>query len=398
VPQSIFVHFVGMLGVMIFPQALFVGGSMLQGYKVVSSDDHVVEPADLWISRLDRQYRNRAPVIMREDRGDRWYTDGIRGTDLGLVTQVGMRFDNPEAISFSGFVEDVRPGGYDPAERLKDMDVDGVDISIVYPTVGLRLYAVQDSNLLTVLFRVYNDWVGEFCTAYPDRLKAIAMLNVDDVPQAVRELECCAKNGFVGAMIPVYPAEDKRYFLPQYDLLWSVAEDLRMPLGLHIVTNRAGSGQESTYRANTTMSFFVNADHWVRMSIADMIFAGVFERHPNLKVGAVEHELLWVPHFMERMDYYYTQMPKSNSCRLRNGVLPSDYFRQNVFLGFQEDALGVCLREHIGAENLLWGSDYPHQESTWPNSQKILTRILVCCGEEDVRNIVGGNASRIYNL
>ena len=281
------------------------------------------------------------------------------------------------------------------------MDVDGVDVSIVYPTVGLLLYSVPDSELLTSIFRTYNDWLAEFCNAVPDRLKGIATLNVDDVPSAVKELERCAKMGLTGGMITVYPPEGRGYHLPDYEPLWAASEDLEMPLGLHIATNRPGPGQEfgSGEQADRVRSsFLANADHWIRMSLGDMVFSGVFERHPKLQIGSVEMELSWIPHFLDRVDYTYTQRVQQDRYRFKEAMLPSDYLRRNVFYGFQEDGLGVKLRDIIGVDNLLWGSDYPHVESTFPRTQQILEEILTDCTEEEKAKIAGGNAAKIYHL
>jgi predicted TIM-barrel fold metal-dependent hydrolase len=130
-----------------------------------------------------------------------------------------------------------------------------------------------------------------------------------------------------------------------------------------------------------------------------MIFSGVFERYPKLQVGAVEHELGWAPHFLNQMDYTYTQRHRREFWhRFKEDMLPSDYFHRNVFLGFQEDGLGIRLRDLIGVDNLLWGSDYPHAESTFPKSKEILDDILADCTEDEKAKIVGGNAARIYHL
>ncbi len=280
------------------------------------------------------------------------------------------------------------------------MDIDGIDVSIVYPTVCLLLYSVPDSELLTSIFRTYNDWVGEFCSAIPKRLKGIAMLNIDDVQEGIRELERCAKLGFVGAMITVYPPEERSYDKPEYEPLWAAAQDLAMPLSLHIGTNRPGPGQSFADLDSATAAFVSNVDHWVRMSLANMIFSGVFERYPKLQVGSVEMELSWVPHFLDRMDYNYTQRAQEFSAayRFKQGALPSDFFHSNVFLGFQEDALGIRDRHIIGVDQLLWGGDYPHQESTFPRSRQIIEEILVDCTDEEKSKIAGANSARLYGL
>ena len=188
---------------------------------------------------------------------------------------------------------------------------------------------------------------------------------------------------------------------PEYEPLWATAEDLRIPLSLHIGTNRLGQGQRLQTQEEITPSFFCNVDHWVRMSLAHMIYSGVFERHPKLQMGSIEMELSWAPHFLDRLDYTYTQRPPGEVYgwhRYKEDMLPSDYFHRNVFVAFQEDGLGIRDRQIIGVDNLMWGSDYPHFESTFPRSQEIIEEILAECTGEEKAKIVGGNAARVYHL
>ena len=374
----------------------------MAGYRIISSDDHVFERPDLWTSRVEPRFCDRAPHVVRLDDGnDWWFTDGVGATGhFAGGSQAGTRFDEPEKLSVSGTVDDVRPGGYIPEEHVKDMDIDGVDVSVLYPTVGLQLYStVVDSELFREICRVYNDWLAEFCGACPERLTGIAMVDVDDVGFAVKELERCANKGFVGAMITCYPPEERQYNLPMYEPLWAAAQDLGMPLSLHFTTNRPGYGQQLMDIANTELSWMTNIDHWTRMSLGHMIYSGVFERYPRLYAGAIETELSWVPHFVDRLDYNYTQRGiGDDSYRFKEDMLPSDYFHRNVFLGFQEDTLGIKLREFIGVDKLLWGSDYPHPEGTFPYSQRALEEILADCTEEEKAKIAGGNAKRVYRL
>ena len=374
----------------------------MSSYRVISSDNHVVEPVDLWTSRAESRFKDRVPHLERLEEGDWWVCDGAMVQDAGTSgAQAGVRFVEPETLSRWGRIEDVRPGGYIPEEHIKDMDIDGIDVSILYPTIGLQLYnSVPDSELLTSIFRDYNAWVGEFCSAAPTRLKGIAMLNVDDVRVGVKEMERCAKIGFVGAMITVYPRQEQSYDKPEYEPLWAAAQDLGMPLSLHIATNRPGAGQQEERLETATANSMSNVDHWVRMSLGSMIFSGVFERYPKLQVGSVEHELSWVPHFLDRIDYNYTQRERelSQAYRFKEGALPSDFFHNNVFMGFQEDALGIKLRDIIGVDQLQWGADYPHMESTFPRSREIIEEILVDCTEEEKAKIAGDNAARVYNL
>jgi predicted TIM-barrel fold metal-dependent hydrolase len=172
-----------------------------------------------------------------------------------------------------------------------------------------------------------------------------------------------------------------------------------MPLSLHIATNRPGPNAPLVDLETDPTAFLVNVDHWVRMSLANMIFSGVFERYPKLQVGSVEQELSWAPHFLERLDYNYNQRPPTGGRRkFTNDMLPSDFFHRNVFLSFQEDALGIRDRHIIGVENIMWGSDYPHPECTFPRSRQVLEEVLSECTEEEKVKIVGENAARVYHL
>ena len=371
----------------------------MAGHRVISSDNHVVEPVDLWTSRGESKFKDRVPRVERIDDFDWWVCEGRKVMAISPGTQTGVRFEEPEKLKIEGRLEDVRPGGWIPEEHVNDMDIDGIDVSIVYTTTGLGLYSLPDSQLLNSIFRTYNDWVGEFCSAVPQRLKGIAMLNIDDVEVGVKELERCAKMGLAGAMIPVAPPPGRPYDKPEYEPLWAAAQDLGMPLSLHIQTNRPGPGQEFDDVETMSPTFMTNVDHWVRMSLGSIIFGGVFERYPKLQVGSVEMELSWAPHFLDRMDYTYTQRaPEITGYRFKEGAIPSDFFHSNVFLGFQEDALGIRDRHIIGVDNLQWGADYPHQESTFPRSQEILEKILADCTEEEKAKIAGGNAARVYGL
>ena len=371
----------------------------MASYRVVSSDDHVFEPPDLWTDGIEPEFKERAPrVVRQEDGSDWWMCEGITISGTGGGTQPGRRFEESEKLSFRDSLENARPGGWDPYEHVKDMDMDDVDVSILYPTVGLMIYAIPDGELVSATFRTYNDWLAEYCRPSPKRLKGIAMINLDDVAAGVRELERSFGLGLVGAMITVFPPEDRQYDSPEYEPLWATAQDLGMPLSLHIATNRTGLSTTSNLQAITPVSF-CNVDHWVRTSIGHMIFSGVFERYPKLQIGSIEMDLAWVPHFLSRLDYSYTQRPLEDfKHRFKEDMLPSDYFHRNVFLSFQEDILGVRDRELIGVDSLVWGSDYPHLESTFPRSQEVLDEVLADCSDEDRAKIVGGNAARIYGF
>ncbi|HXC26959.1 MAG TPA: amidohydrolase family protein [Stellaceae bacterium] len=366
---------------------------------VLSSDSHVFEPPDLWQTRIDKAFRDRAPRIERIDGGDAVVVEADQVlSGIGLISNAGARFDAPETISATGKFEDVHRGGYDPQQHIEDMALDGVAGEVLYPSQGLFYFKVADTPLMSAIFRAYNDWLAEFCRTDPARLKGIAMINLDDVQEGVKELERAARLGLCGAMITEYPAEDRRYDQPEYEPFWAAAASLGMPLSLHTATRRQGKirgvgpGTLRDASSRATKAFYP------ALSMCDMIFSGVFERHPSLVLAIVEFELSWAPNVVASMDYTYRERHGEAIYRFKGDTVPSDFFRRNVVLSFQEDAVGIRLRDVIGVDNMMWGSDYPHSESTFPQSRKILAEILAGVPESEQAKIVGENTARVYGF
>jgi predicted TIM-barrel fold metal-dependent hydrolase len=366
---------------------------------VLSSDSHVFEPPDLWQTRIDAAFRDRAPRIERIGGADQIVVEADQIlSGIGLISNAGARFEAPESISAQRRFEDVHQGGYDPEQHLKDMQLDGVAGEVIYPSQGLFYFKVADTPLMSAIFRAYNDWLADFCRADPARLKGIAMINLDDVQDGIKELERAARLGFAGAMIAEYPLEHRRYDQPEYEPFWAAAAALNLPLSLHTATRRQGKIRgvgERTLRDASSRSTKV---FYPAMSMCDMIFSGVFERYPNLTLAIVEFELAWVPHVLSAMDYTYRERHDEAIVRFGNGMIPSDFFHRNVVLSFQEDAIGIRLRDVIGVDNMMWGSDYPHSESTFPQSRKILSEILAGVPDDEQAKIAGGNTARVYHF
>src|SRR5919198_1239214 len=313
--------------------------------RIISSDSHVVEPPDTWKGRLPGKYVDRAPRVVSDADGDWWFVDGVRTNSFQGGAQTGKRFDRPEELRPAGRFADVRRGAYDPHEFLADNELDGVWGSVLYPTEGLSLY-----------------------------------------------------QGLVGAMITVGPTEAMSYDRPEYEPFWAAAQDLEMPLSLHIATFRPSPGVAYEDNRTARPGLIATWDRYVKVSLAHMILSGVFERYPRLRVGSVEHELGWVPFFLDRLDYTYTQRARRPWWHRFKEGLPSDFFRRNVFLSFQEDALGMRDRELIGIDQMMWGSDYPHTESTFPQSQKLLDRVFAGVPEDERRRITCDNVARLYGF
>jgi len=366
---------------------------------VLSSDSHVFEPPDLWTTRIDAAFRDRAPRMQQINGVDQLVVEAHQViSGIGLISNAGARFEAPETISSDGRFADVPRGGYDPDQHLKDMQRDGVAGEVLYPSQGLFYFRVADTPLMSAIFRAYNEWLAEFCRTDPARLKGIAMINLDDVQDGIAQLERAATMGFAGAMITEYPLEERRYDQPEYEPFWAAAQALDMPLSLHTATRRQGRIRGAGGKTLRDASSRATKAFLPATSVCDMIFSGVFERYPTLKLVIVEFELAWAPHLLSSMDYTYRERHEEALYRFRDGMRPSDFFHRNVFLSFQEDAIGIRLRDMIGVDNMMWGSDYPHSESTFPRSREVLAQILAGVPDDEQAKIVGGNTARLYHF
>ena len=364
---------------------------------LISTDSHVIEPPDLWTERIDPAYADRAPRLVPEDDGDWWYADGFRLQSVTGGTDAGVRFQDQTKLRMAARMDEVRKGAYEPDAKLVDMDIDGVDREVVYTTIGLRLWRVPDAGYVRATFRAYNQWIAEFCTAAPARLAGVALVLTDDIDDAVTDLRDAAAMGLKGAQITVYPGDGRPYDHPGYEPLWAAAAELHMPLSLHIGSNRLVGAPVQDTKFLVKPSQYVTASHWVEVSIADMTFSGVFERHPELMIVSLEHEAAWAAHFVNLMDYTYTQRARRAAWhRFKDDTLPSDFFRSNVFISFQEDPLALPLRSSIGVGNLVWGSDYPHHETTFPHSREVLDDVFAGVPDDERKIILEDTPARLY--
>ena len=234
---------------------------MANQLQIISADSHVYEPPDLWTNRIDAEFREQAPHVVHMGDFDMWrmYEGGV-GISFGQGTQAGKRFSDPEAITLRAKAEELPPGVYDPHRRVEDLALDGVDGEVIFPTVSIPVFRTRNDALLNAIFRAYNDWLSEFCSVYPNRTKGIALINVEDVEEAVRELRRSRSMGLVGGMISSDPNPDpnsyQMYQLPKYEPIWATAEELAMPLCMHVGTARydrelTWDGDSHDYVSNT---------------------------------------------------------------------------------------------------------------------------------------------------
>jgi predicted TIM-barrel fold metal-dependent hydrolase len=370
-------------------------------FKLVSADSHIVEPPDLWIKHIDRRYLDRAPRMVNGPDGDGFVCEGMLRGDQGGVGLVATKrkYVDPEAydFGFQGRWEEVPEASYDPHERLKELDREGIEAELIYTSIGLVMYTIEDREFRYACFRAFNDWLAEFCSAAPKRLFGIAMIPTDQVDRDVAELERCAKLGLRGAMLAINQQSGEGYEQSRFEPLWAAAEALQMPISLHV----AASETDFTSTGNFFVDFSCGFTPTM-YTVANMIFTGLLDRHPKLKVISVENDAAWPLAILERMDDRWTHDQKwahpANGYTITSGRKPSEIFHDQVACTFMRDRTAILSREIIGERNIMWGSDYPHFDGAWPDSAGVLAKQFAGIPLEDQRRIGRTNAIDFYRL
>jgi predicted TIM-barrel fold metal-dependent hydrolase len=369
-------------------------------FKLVSADSHIVEPPDLWLKHIDKKFRDRAPRIITNDQGlDVFVCEGSprSGAGFGLVATKQKYIDPEHSFGMNeGGWKDVPEPGYDPYERIKELDREGIEAELIYTSLGLTMYGIPDKEFQFACMRAFNDWLAEFCATSPKRLFGIAMIPTDDVDVGVAELERCAKLGHRGAMISITQDQDGMgYENPIFDKLWSAAEDHRMPISLHVAASKKGFTATGNIMADFSVGF------WPTMfTVAGMIFSGLFDRHRKLKVLSVENDAAWPLAILERMDdrFDFDDTWAKSANHITSGRKPSEIFHEHVGATFMRDRTAIVNREIIGRDNIMWGSDYPHFDGAWPGSADDLGSQFDGISLEDQIRIGRTNAIKFYDL
>lgn len=367
---------------------------------LISADSHVNEPANLWKERIEKRFKDRAPYMVDnppgQPPGSYFILEGIPPVHQAQGIGAGKTPEELPKFFEESTYEDVRPGGWDPAERIKDMDLDGVQADVIYTTLGFRIFHLEDAALQRACFQVYNDWLAEYCSHAPSRMAGLALISLYDIGQAVKDLHQCAKAGMKGAMIWCSPPHEQPYSSPMYDPVWAEAEELKLPISLHSIT---GVGPESRFVTRDPVDRYVRSTilaHEVQRTLTTLIFSGVLERFPDLKFVSGENEVGWLPFFLQKLDQTQDEYQYLYPTPLT--MKASEYFQRQVYATFIDDPVGVATRQFIGSRNIMWSSDYPHTVSTWPNSREVVERDLQGVPEGEKEDIIRGNAARLYGF
>ncbi|MBT4485915.1 MAG: amidohydrolase [Rhodospirillaceae bacterium] len=359
----------------------------------ISADSHITEPPNCYIDYIDASFKDRAPHIRHDERfGDVYVIEGMEKTiPLGLVAAAGK---DPEELRMSGGkFEELHLSGWDPKYRLADQDRDGVGAEIIYPSVGMVLCNHPDFDYKRACMTAYNRWLQEYCAEAPDRLYGLAQVTMASVEEGILELRRAKEMGFTGVMMPGNPQHED-YDHPDYDPFYEAAVDLNIPLSFHILTSNSDSiGAMRGPRINGFCTIIRGCQDIIGM----FIFGGVFHRHPALKLVCVEADAGWAPHFMYRMDHAYKRHRHWMKGK-ELGELPSEYFRENVYMTFQDDWTAFKFRDDCNIRRLMWANDFPHSDATWPWSQELLAEHTADMTEQERDWILHDNVAELYGL
>jgi predicted TIM-barrel fold metal-dependent hydrolase len=371
---------------------------------LISADSHVVEPGDLWTSRLTLGLRDRAPRAVQDANNHHWYLvgpDGARGVDLTLSRVAGMTTAEVQGLLDDDPSAEVGArGGSDPVARLHDLWNDETVVDVLYPTAGLSVLQMDDAELQEACCRAYNDWLIEFCSVDPVRLVGLALLATNDMGRAVAELERTRAAGLRGAIIWSAPPPGSSFFDDDYELLWAAAAAARMPISLHILAGRKLSMNIRQFNQDLEGTFYAAFEtrQEIHRSVCELIAAGVFERHPDLRVVAAEAGIEYAANLERKLDSGYTSFWRKFSDLT---MMPSEYFRRNVYLTYINDPLGLNNLRFTGADHFMWSGDYPHQASVWPESRRAIERDVEAVGgldEDTLHKLTVTNAARLYAI
>ena len=367
-------------------------------YKIIDCDQHVIEAPDLWEKMLPRKFQDQAPQLVKDDDGGDAWLLGDHVESLGLVTAVAVA---PRELKWTGVrYEDMHPGICDPKARLELMDEDGVSAAVFFPPQRTMLYfmSIDDKEFHLAGMDAYNRWITNWVSHCPERLACIWQMPATGIGSAIEMLKRAKEAGAVGVGLATWPS-GQSLLSREDDKFWAVAEELSMPIHVHIGLVPANYKTQKVARKKGGAAQLVAlASTMSRMPvlIAETIFNGVLLRFPGLKIVGSEVGAGWVPFLLQEMDDRYRR--NRHWCDVNLEMLPSEYYRQSWYVGFVRDQYGVQNCDAVGVETLMWSSDFPHHINDWPNSRYLIDSMAQGIDADKKHKIFCENAGKLYGF
>jgi predicted TIM-barrel fold metal-dependent hydrolase len=358
--------------------------------RIVSADSHVVEPPSLYAEYLDPIWRPDAPRLVPDGSGGQQiFIPGMtRVLALGLLASAGQpsHLLNEVGTTF----QDIRCAAWDPRERLKDQDADGVAAEVLYPSVGLALLTHINRQYAGACFRAYNRWLADFCAADRARLIGCGVSAAPSPRETCSDLAHIHELGLRGAVLPLEPGTAP-YYSREFDQVWKTAVDLNLPISFHAQPPRL---RQDTNRS----SLIIMGSVWEAQDLLlSLIAGGVFARHPQLRIVLAEFDVEWLPHLINRLDHQTSRHSHWLKLGEKLEHPPSHYVGQSVFLT-ASDELAHDWPTRRKAARVMWSSDFPHSDSTFPFSREAAHRLGLCFPEYERDAVLGETVLSLYDL
>jgi predicted TIM-barrel fold metal-dependent hydrolase len=370
-----------------------VAATAKREYRLISTDGHFNEPGDLWTSRVASKFQDQVPKIESFEEGDGWVFPGLADpVPFGWGACAGRK---PEDQGPWCRFEDILPGSYDSKARVREMDEDGVDAEVLFPSGATNTYiaSCEDPELHHEMVRAYNDYVSEFCAYAPDRLGGTALIPNRGIDGAMTEVERTLEMpGFVGFLLKCYPHGDTT-LKPEDDPIWEAIAQSGKPLTIHIGLGATMFGRLKAENLPGTVHFY---DAPQRM--LQFIFGGVLDRFPTLRVPLIEVDCGWMPYFADQADDNFLRHIKSSLKNHKLTRMPSEYMREFFPAAFITDPYAIQNRHRVGVERMMWSNDYPHITSDWPYSWKTINATFSGVDAQERHAMLAGNAQRVFKF
>jgi predicted TIM-barrel fold metal-dependent hydrolase len=372
-----------------------------------------------WLGRVPAKYRDLAPRLVRQpDGSDAWFI-GDKIMRLAAAADLYGGKGRDQYVPFNGRYEGT-PGTGSAHQRLREQDQDGIDAEVLFPSQqgGPKFWRrIEDDDAYKAVVHAYNSWLGEeYCAVDPARLLGVGILPlVDNVADVISELNYCANVGLKTVLLQGFPS-GKPYPSEADDIFWYRALELKMPISVHVDLDRTGGRKGPLFKyPNASEEMLKKLTHDLveqvgrfgpvrgngSIAAVQWVLSGLFDRFPSLRIFFAENQIGWIPFFLQGADVRYDRHHHWADRLLGLkpiGRPPSEYIREFFYWGFQFDRVGVELRHKINVNRLMWGSDFPHQESDWPESLKIIDKNFAGIPEAEKHKMVCGNAAEFFRL
>ena len=383
-------------------------------YEIISADTHMDLrwlPPDLFVSRAPEAQKPHMPNVQMLDRGNYWFVQGREfcavGSDSAGVRE-GQSYAPGESVHMDrmaevGFFDGVAEGIYhpvDPELRVSDQNIDGIDAEVIYGILGIGGGMFTDSGpeaeTLTTIYDIYNEYVAELVTGYEQRLAGLACITSHDPQVSARQLRTAAELGLKGAEVNVSQMR-KPIYHKDWDVLWDTSAECEMPISFHTLGlnyAKPDVAEQKTYEWVDTGLLYILFQLSGAEFLVSVLLSGACEKYPGFNFVLGECGIGWLPYVLERTDNEY----KDRLFHIGLPEAPSYYWKRQGYSTFQQEFVSLDQVERIGVNNIMWGSDYPHQDGVFPDSRKAIQEGLGHLPEDVLRKIVCENAARVYKF